>query len=147
MDNAKYLSTVAEVPLPAGTIAKAPRQQSIRFILVGASTALLDYLTLFFLTSGLGSNYFYSAAVGFMLGSTTNYFLSVRWVFVPGRFRRELEFSFFIIVSVVGLALNQLTMWLFVSVPRIHYLYAKVFAIAIVTVWNFVAKKRLVFIT
>lgn len=81
MDNAKYLSTVAvtsaaeikigaEVHLPAGAIARAPRQQSIRLVLVGARTAVL-YLTLYLLTAGLGWSYFYSAAVGFMIGSTT----------------------------------------------------------------------------
>ena len=130
--------------LPAARI--APKQQSIRFILVGGCTALLDALTLYLLTSTFGWSYFSAAAVGFMLGSTTNYLLSIRWVFVPGKFRREIEFSFFIATSLIGLVLNQLTMWFFVSVPRIHYLYAKAFAIVIVTVWNFASKKRLVFI-
>jgi putative flippase GtrA len=80
-----------------------------------------------------------------MLGSTANYLLSVRWVFIPGKFRREIEFSFFMITSLVGLVLNQLTMWFFVNVPRVNYLYAKAFAIVFVTVWNFTTKKRLVF--
>ena len=125
---------------------KAPRQQGLRFVLVGAVTASLDYATLYLLTSRLGRGYLLSAAVGFMLGSTCNYLISVKWVFVPGKFRKEIEFSFFIFATAVGLVLNQLTMWSFVSVLGISYLYAKVVSIAVVTVWNFVSKKRLVFI-
>jgi len=156
MDDSKFLTEVsvgsisAEVdiatdPYLVGLIARAPKQQGLRFALVGGATASLDYLVLYLLTSQLGGGYLFSAAVGFMLGSTCNYLLSIRWVFVSGKFRKDLEFSFFIITSLVGLALNQLTMWFFVSVPRFNYLYAKVFAIAIVTVWNFATKKRFVF--
>ncbi len=159
MDEPRFLSELslaaasAEVDIVAEPyaysgrlITKAPKRQSVRFVLVGSATASLDYLTLFLLTSQLGQGYLLSAAVGFMLGSICNYLLSVRWVFVPGKFRKDLEFSFFIITGLVGLALNQLTMWFFVSVPRINYLYAKVFAVVIVTVCNFLSKKRLVFV-
>src|SRR2546428_9436920 len=152
MSNVSITRNAAEVNLDADLAiysgrqtARAPKQQGLRFILVGATTAFLDYSTLYLLTVRLGWGYLLSAAVGFMLGSTCNYVISVNGVFVPGKFRRKIEFSFFIITSFVGLMLNQLVMWLLVEIQGINYLYAKAFAVAIVTLWNFSMKKRFVF--
>jgi putative flippase GtrA len=142
------LSTTATSPaevhaLPGRT--RSLKEQGVAFVVVGTATASLDYLTLYLLTEFAGCEYFLSAAIGFMLGSTTNYFLSIRWVFAQGHYRQRTEFSFFILTSLAGLALNQFMMWLCVDWFAIHYLVSKLLAIVVVTAWNFVVKKKLVF--
>ena len=46
----------------------------------------------------------------------------------------------------VGLSLNQLTMWVLVGVAGINYLLAKCASLTLVTCWNFLSKKRIVFL-
>jgi putative flippase GtrA len=127
------------------TLLKSTRRQGVAFLTVGCATALLDYLTLYALTRYAGLGYFASAGIGFLVGSIANYLLSIRWVFVPGKYRQPVEFTAFILTSAAGLALNQLIMWLSVDGLGVYYLYAKLLAIAVVTAWNFASKKLLVF--
>lgn len=129
-----------------GKDAKALRTQSAKFILAGTATATLDYLILYLLTEHAGLGYFFSAAIGFVLGSVCNYVLSIRWVFIPGKFRQSIEFTLFMLMTVVGLMINQFIMWFMVDIILIHYLLAKAVAIPAVTVWNYISKKKLVFI-
>lgn len=120
-------------------------EQGGKFALVGTATATLDYFALYVLTDYVGLGYFLSAAIGFVLGSSCNYLLSIKWVFIPGRFTQSVEFTFFLLTSLVGLVINQFVMWLFVAVWLVNYLVAKGAAVAIVTVWNFLMKKKFVF--
>lgn len=129
----------------AGREVRSLRTQGTRFVLAGAATAALDYLTLFLLTEYAGLGYFLSAAIGFMVGSTSNYVISSRWVFVPGKYRQSVEYTLFMVTSVGGLVINQFAMWFIVEVALIHYLLAKIIAIAAVAAWNFVLKKKFVF--
>ena len=115
-------------------------------MLAGITTASLDYLLLFALVKFLNLNYLIAAAVSFLLASGVNYLLSVRWVFVSGRYGKSLELSVFIVTSLLGLAVNQLAMWLLVDKIHLDYRISKLFAIAAVTSWNFFSKKKLVFI-
>ena len=45
------------------------------------------------------------------------------------------------ILSVMGLGINQLTMYLMTTVASIYYMISKLIATAIVMVWNFVTRK------
>ncbi len=126
--------------------AVVPGRQARNFIVIGVGTVMLDYATLYLLTAYGGVTYLISAAVAFMLASTCNYLLSIRWVFVPGKFSPPLEFGMFIGTSSVGLVINQLAMWVLVEFIGIGYLMAKPISIVLVTIWNFVSKKKLVFV-
>jgi putative flippase GtrA len=142
------VSTTATSPSQVGVVTGRPKSlksQGMAFLVVGAFTASLDYLTLYLLTEFVGWSYLLSAAIGFMLGSTCNYFLSIRWVFSSGHYRQSAEFSFFIVTSIAGLVLNQFVMWLCVDQFAVHYLVSKLLAIFVVTIWNFISKKKLVF--
>lgn len=134
----------ARIDVPPGRT-KSLKRQGVAFLVVGGLTASLDYLTLYLLTDFAGWAYFLSAAIGFMLGSVCNYFLSIRWVFIHGKYRPGTEFTFFILTNLAGLVLNQFMMWLCVDRFAVHYLRAKLLTIIVVTMWNFVSKKTLVF--
>ena len=132
---------------PAASASKLGGSTQVRrFVMVGAGTVFFDYVVLYLLTSRLHVMYLISTAVAFMLASTLNYLLSVRFVFESGKLSRVFEFSFFVATSLAGLAINQLSMWLLVSLCGINYLLAKAISVVIVTVWNFVTKKKLVFL-
>lgn len=120
--------------------------QLARFGVIGTCTAALDFGLLYVLVNFAHLNYFLSALVAFSTASTLNYILSVQYVFLAGRFGKASEFTIFMVTTGVGLGLNQLTMWVLVGIAGVNYMLAKCASVAIVTCWNFLAKKRIVFL-
>ncbi len=121
-------------------------KQLVRFGAIGASTVALDFGLLYVLVNRAHANYFVSAFLAFTIASTLNYWLSVQYVFLSGRFGKGREFAIFMATTGVGLGLNQFTMWVLVGIAGINYLLAKCASMVIVTCWNFLSKKRIVFL-
>ena len=120
--------------------------QLARFGVIGACTVAIDFGLLYVLVNVAHLNYLFSAFVAFSTASTLNYLLSVQYVFLSGRFGRAPEVTIFMLTTGVGLGLNQFTMWVFVSIVGINYMLAKCASLMIVTCWNFLAKKKIVFL-
>ena len=121
--------------------------QVIRFFIVGLLTFGLDILTLVILTEYFQMYYLVSAAIGFILGSTLNYVLSVLFVFHSGRFKSKFnEFFTFIILTFIGLLLNHTIMYLGHGIYLINYKLVKISSLVIVTIFNFISKKYIVFL-
>ena len=77
-----------------------------------------------------------------MVSVIYNYILSVRWFFeVYENGDKRKEFVIFIVLSLIGLGLNQLLMWVFVSMIHIFYMVAKIIVTAIVMLYNFITRK------
>ncbi len=114
----------------------------IRFCIVGGLSLIVDCAILFGLTEFLGVHYFYSAAISFTASVIFNYWLCVVYVFKNARKQTARQATIFIGSSVVGLALNQMCMWFFVEIILLHYMLAKLFATAIVTIWNYIMKRK-----
>ena len=47
----------------------------------------------------------------------------------------------FLVLSVIGLGINQLIMWIAVDKGHIFYMISKIGATAVVTVYNFITRK------
>lgn len=117
-------------------------QQLIRFGFVGGSATILDYAIMIFLTEVFNINYLLSSSISFSISVIYNYFLSVKWVFnVSENRNKTFDFTVFIILSIIGLGINQLIMWLSVSHFNIHYIISKVIATIIVMIFNFITRK------
>lgn len=118
-------------------------QQIIKFGLIGVIATLIDFAVLTGLVEIFGVHYLVSAAVGFLVANVFNYLFSMRYVF-ESRFTKEernKEFLLFVLLSVFGLAFNQLFMWLFVEIVGLYYLIGKVLATGFVMLWNFISRK------
>ena len=116
----------------------------IRFCFVGGVSFLMDYSLLFVLTEFVGVYYLYSSAISFSITVVFNYWLCVIYVFKGAKRQTTRQAIIFFGTGVLGLGLNQLCMWLFVAVAGMHYMLAKIFATAIVTIWNYVTKRMAV---
>lgn len=116
--------------------------QFAKFGVVGGIAFLIDYGIMVLLTEVFGVNYLISATISFTVSVIFNYLASMRYVFThkEGLSRRR-EFIIFIVLSVIGLGLNDLCMWLFTGVFGISYLISKIIATAIVMVYNFITRK------
>ena len=119
--------------------------QGTRFIVVGIFTASLDFILLYLFTEAFKSHYLVSSCVAFLVAVSLNYMLSIKWVFIDGKFSRQYEYLLFLILSGCGLLLNALVMWISVEILFLHYMIGKTLSMVFVTLWNFFGKKKLVF--
>ena len=120
--------------------------QLFRYGFVGGVAFAVDYGTLFGLTHYAGVPYLWSAAIAFILGLVTNYLISISWVFQhSGKMNVWQEFTFFAIIGVIGLGLNELIMYVGTDMMHLHYMISKLISTAIVFFWNFFARKFILF--
>ena len=110
--------------------------QFVRYFFVGGFAFIVDFGLLYILTEYAGLHYLLSATLSFIAGLVVNY----------SKFRnRIVEFLFFAAIGVVGLGFNDLLIWLFTDCIGTHYMFSKIVAAAMVYLWNFFARKYLVF--
>lgn len=117
--------------------------QMMKFGVVGIIAFVIDYGLMVLLTELVGLNYLVSATISFTVSVIFNYIASMRYVFAHKEgMSRKREFTIFVVLSVIGLGINNGLMWLGTSLIGISYLITKIFATACVTVWNFVTRKK-----
>lgn len=98
------------------------------------------------LLARLGVHYLVAAATGFSLGMFVAYTLSIRFVFADRRARStRAELVGFLAVGLAGLLLTQGLMALFVSGLGIAVALAKIPTAGVVFLFNFLARRGLVF--
>jgi len=132
--------------LQAGTFNNILFREFAKYTLVGGVAFLLDISTLYILTEFFDIHYLISAAAGFILGLTTNYVLSITWVFKVRRLdSRQKELLIFALIGILGLTLNEFFIWLFTDVMHLHYMVSKGASTTLVYLWNFIARKFVLF--
>lgn len=127
------------------------------YLLVGGSAALFEwamFYVLFQMLRGLSVFAYETQAVltatalAFALSTLYHYILCNRFVFDSGsRYKKGAEISLVFFVSAIGLGWNLLLMWLFTSPSLLGLppMVSKIMASAIVTVWNYVSRKKWIF--
>ena len=116
--------------------------QFCKFGIVGLICFSIDYGLMLLLTETAGVSYFISSGVSYTASVVVNYILSMRFVFESkDDVNKFMEILGFVILSIIGLAFNQLIMWIAVETFHIFYAAAKIMATVIVSVYNFVSKK------
>jgi len=113
---------------------------------VGAAAAAVDISLFTLFARQLGYNYLVVGFFTFILATCVSYVLSVRYVFESGvRFERAHEIMLVFGVSTVGLAINQVILYIAVGKLNVDLLLAKLVATGVVFGWNYLARSRFVF--
>lgn len=116
--------------------------QFTKFGIVGVIAFVIDYGFMVLLTEVFGVPYLISTTVSFIISVIFNYFASMRFVFKrKDDMSRRREFIIFVVLSVIGLVINDVFMWLMVDFLFIDYRISKIVVTFIVAVWNFVTRK------
>lgn len=111
----------------------------LKFGVVGFSGVIVDFGFTFLFRNIIKINQYIANAIGFTLAASSNYILNRVWTFESNNPKILIEFSEFFIIALIGLGINSLILWLLVSKFKMRFYFAKVFAIGITTLWNFVA--------
>lgn len=116
--------------------------QLFKFGIVGAIAFAIDYGILIFCKEILNIDVLISSAIAFTISVIFNYLASVKWVFVVNKnANKKANFIIFILLSIVGLILTELIMWIGTKKLSINYLIVKIVATAIVMCFNFITRK------
>ena len=117
--------------------------QILKFGVVGGIAFVIDYGILFLLAKVIGLNELISAAISFIVSLTFNYFLSTKWVF-DAKKQTPKEVIIFVLLSVVGLGINEVLIYLGTKKLGIDVMIVKLFATAIVMLYNFITRKLII---
>lgn len=119
--------------------------QFIRYIIAGGISGFFDLSALYTLTEYYKIHYLISAIVGFIFGVAINYTLSKLWIFSENKYNATKEFILFVIIGVIGLFLNEFIIWILSDIFLLWYVLSKIIAIFAIFLWNFSARKYLLF--
>lgn len=121
-------------------------EQILKFGVVGIIATVIDFGVLYILSQPLGLDPVLSAGISFCVSLVFNYTASMRYVFTHREdMSRSREFVIFLVLSLIGLAINEAIMAAGVAVfgnSALAVMGTKVLATAIVMVWNFVSRKK-----
>ncbi len=113
----------------------------LRFAAVGLSAFAIDYV-LFLVLHLVGIPYLIANIASYTISTVYNFVLSMRFVFSGKASQsRAQQLGIFLALSVVGLVLNELYLYLFVSYLGIAPALSKVVATFLVTIFNFITRK------
>lgn len=115
--------------------------QIIKFGIVGLIATVVDFGVLVLLKELLNVDVLIASAISFCASVVVNYLLSMAFVFESKKQNRIKEFIIFVLLSIGGLGLNQLILWIGVQFASVYYLIAKLFATIVVPVYNFITRK------
>lgn len=116
--------------------------QIIKFGFVGGTAFFIDTGVLLLL-SKLGINYLIANVISFTVSVIYNYILSMKFVFDVKDSNITKNFIQFIILSIIGLCVNEIIMKLCVDVVKLNLLFSKIIATGIVMIYNFITRKLL----
>jgi len=110
----------------------------VKFGVVGASGMAVDFGFTYLSKEILKIQKYIANAIGFILAATSNYFLNRWWTFQSHNPHIGLEYSKFLVISLLGLGINTFVIWLLVNKYNRNFYISKLFAIGVVTLWNFI---------
>ena len=86
-----------------------------------------------------------AAVVSYLVGGAVHYLLFSKWVFPTAANNAAVGFTFFTLLSLVGLGITWACMLLLHGYWGLHYALAKCVALGLAFCWNFISRKVLLF--
>lgn len=130
-------------------------EQLVKFGIVGIISFGIDFLVFSFVNYILGVHYLIASFFGFTISVIANYLLSMKYVFERKEdLDRRSEFVIFVVLSVVGLILNEIFIYAcvdgiymrklalqkLISVESAEFA-GKIIATGLVMIYNFISRK------
>ena len=116
---------------------KALLLKFLKFAAVGFSGVLVNFGVTWLCKEICKLNKYLSNILGFIVAATTNYLLNRWWTFQSTNPQVGTEYAKYFLISVVGLGIDTLTVYLLHSKLKWNFYLSKIFAVGAATIWNF----------
>lgn len=115
------------------------------YLIVGSITFFIDAAITLSLATVL--HYIVANTMGFIVANFANFLLAHKWVFRGKLERSDLVSTYFSVlaISVIGLLLSNLSMYILIDHANVQLLPAKIVTTLIVLVWNFFGRIAFVY--
>jgi len=117
----------------------------LKFAAVGATGVFVDFGITYIFKEIFKVQKYVSNSIGFTVAASTNYILNRIWTFQSKDPEIAVEYTEFLIISLIGLGLNNFFLWLIIKKLKLNFYVAKLVAIGLVTIWNFLANYFITF--
>lgn len=114
-------------------------QKIIRFGVVGFSGFVIDFGLTYLLKEKAKWHKYFASGLAFSIAATSNYFLNRIWTFESHNAHILEEYTKFITVSVIGLAISLVVLYILHGYQERHFYASKLMAVGVVMFWNFIA--------
>jgi putative flippase GtrA len=109
----------------------------IRYVLVGFVGVAVDFSITYLFKEYVKVSKYIANSLGFCTAVVTNYFLNRYWTFGIRGEDVFIQFGTFVVVSLIGLSINNLIIYLLNEKLKINFYVSKIIAISVVVFWNF----------
>lgn len=117
----------------------------LKFGVVGFSGVFVDFGVTWLLKERLRWNKYLANTAGFLCAVASNYVLNRVWTFHSRDPAVATQFSKFLLVALVGLALNNAIIYVLNERFRVNFYVSKLAATGVVMLWNFWANYTFTF--
>ena len=124
---------------------KAFLTRFLKFCVVGFSGTAIDFGLTWLCKEVFKIPKFLANAIGFVVAATSNYILNRIWTWGSTSEQVGVEYAKFFTVSLIGLGLNTLILYIFNEKIKFNFYVSKVIATGVVMLWNFFANNFFTF--
>ncbi len=117
----------------------------LKFCVVGVTGTVVDFSLTWICKEKFKIPKFVANAIGFVVAATSNYFLNRWWTWGSTNSQVGVEYTKFFAVSLIGLGLNTLILYILHEKMKVNFWVSKVFATGVVMIWNFLANNFFTF--
>ncbi len=122
-------------------------KQLVKFCVVGGGASLVNATLLLLLAEGFGVWYLAASVVAYIISAVFNFLMNKRWTFRNNLTGIHIAHQGvkFTIISIIGLGVNTLVIYLATERVGLHYLVSWVIATGFVAGWNFIFNRNWTF--
>ena len=118
----------------------------VKYVISGSTAAAIDFILLFVLTDLLGIWYLTSAILAYISSFFTSFTLQKFWTFQDQDLKKiRKQFLIYLAVALIGLLLNSIMMYFWVSALHIWYLAAQFITTGILAIGSFAINTTITF--
>ena len=112
-------------------------ERFLKFCIVGGSGVVVDFGITYLTKEFLKLNKYVANSLGFICAATSNYILNRTWTFGSNDPDVVMQYFRFFGFSLIGLAINNLVIYLLHGRVKWNFYIVKLIATCVVTFWNF----------
>ena len=119
--------------------------QALRYGIAAFVGFAADYAALLFLKEALGLHYLAAVPIAFVVGIAANYLVGVLFVFRRGNWSMRMELTLFLAISLLALAVTELSMYVFTGLLHVDYRISRVLTGAVTYLFNFFSRRWILY--